>query len=96
MDNVKILPIGVVNREDMGTTPDTYCGVMHALEQGADIISMSLGGLGVSPLLNTAALEISTLESTNLRWLLVALGSFRILLCPESRSHINTWISMSF
>ncbi|MCR4761675.1 MAG: S8 family serine peptidase [Oscillospiraceae bacterium] len=64
MDNVKILPIKVLNREGMGTTLEVYCGVMYALEQGADVISMSLGGLGISPLLNTAAAAASEQDVT--------------------------------
>ncbi|MBP0966284.1 MAG: S8 family serine peptidase, partial [Oscillospiraceae bacterium] len=64
MDNVKILPIKVLNREGMGTTLEIYCGVMYALEQGADVISMSLGGLGVSPLLNAAAAAASEQDVT--------------------------------
>lgn len=55
-DNVKILPIQVLDADDgYGTSLEIYCGMMYALEQGVDVASMSLGGLGEDPLMDEAA-----------------------------------------
>ncbi len=49
-DNVKILPVKVFDKKGSGTDEQIYLGLMYAIEQNADIVSMSFGGLGVSPL----------------------------------------------
>lgn len=49
-DNVKILPVKVFDREGSASDEQIYLGLMYALEQNADILNMSFGGLGVSPL----------------------------------------------
>ena len=49
-DNVKILPIKVFDQNGSGTDEEIYMGLMYAMEHDADIVSMSFGGLGVSPL----------------------------------------------
>ena len=48
--NVKILPIKVFSVEGTASDEQIYLGLMFALEQKADILNMSFGGLGVSPL----------------------------------------------
>ncbi len=50
-ENVKILPLKVLNAQGYGTELGIYCAMHYAAEQDADIASMSFGGLGVSPLL---------------------------------------------
>lgn len=50
-DNVKILPIKSLNDRGTGTSLEVYCGMMYAVEQGVDIISMRLGGPGDDPLI---------------------------------------------
>lgn len=56
--NVKILPIKVFDEEGNASDEQIYLGVMHAIEQKVDIINMSFGGLGVSPL-EIEAMEIA-------------------------------------
>ena len=56
--NVKILPIKVFDEEGSASDEQIYLGVMHAIEQKADIVNMSFGGLGVSPL-EIEAMEIA-------------------------------------
>ena len=48
--NVKILPVKVFDKKGHADDEQIYLGLMYAIEQGADILSMSFGGLGVSPL----------------------------------------------
>ncbi|MCQ2416229.1 MAG: S8 family serine peptidase [Oscillospiraceae bacterium] len=48
--NVKILPVKVFDSSGTASDEQIYLGIMYALEQGADILNMSFGGLGVSPL----------------------------------------------
>lgn len=54
-ENVKILPIKALDHQGYGDTLGIYCAMMYALEQKADIVSMSLGGTGKSPLMEKAA-----------------------------------------
>lgn len=49
-NNVKILPIKVFDEQGSASDEQIYLGLMHALEKGADVVNMSFGGLGVSPL----------------------------------------------
>ena len=58
-DTVKILPVKVLSGEGYGSSLEIYCGMLYAVEQGADVISMSLGGDGESPLIDegVAAVE---------------------------------------
>ncbi len=51
-NNVKILPIKVLNNRGYGYDSSIYCGMLYAMEQGADVVSMSLGGIGESWLLD--------------------------------------------
>ncbi|MBR4200940.1 MAG: leucine-rich repeat protein [Oscillospiraceae bacterium] len=48
--NVKILPVKVFSLSGTASDEQIYLGLMYALEQKADILNMSFGGLGVSPL----------------------------------------------
>lgn len=48
--NVKILPVKVFDHKGGSSDEQIYLGLMYAIEQGAGILSMSFGGLGVSPL----------------------------------------------
>ena len=48
--NVKILPVKVFDADGTASDEQIYLGLMFALEQEADILNMSFGGLGVSPL----------------------------------------------
>lgn len=42
-DNVKILPVKVLNSAGGGYTESIYCGMMYANEQNVDVVNMSLG-----------------------------------------------------
>jgi len=44
--NVSIMPVKVLNSEGSGSTSDIIKGVQYAVDHGASIISMSLGGTG--------------------------------------------------
>lgn len=48
--NVKILPVKVFDTDGSASDEQIYLGMMYAIEQKADIVNMSFGGLGVSPL----------------------------------------------
>lgn len=48
--NVKILPVKVFDADGTASDEQIYIGMMFALEQNADVLNMSFGGLGVSPL----------------------------------------------
>ena len=54
-DNVKILPLKVLDRTGYGTSVQVYCGMLYAAELGADVINMSLSGMGQSLLLEEGA-----------------------------------------
>ncbi|MEK5232373.1 S8 family serine peptidase [Lysinibacillus sp. FSL K6-0232] len=50
----KLLPIDVFNGKDGANDFIIAQGILYAIEQGADIINMSLGGYGESPLMQEA------------------------------------------
>lgn len=54
-DNVKILPVKVLDDQGYGDSLEIYCGMMYAAEQNASVVSMSLGGGGESPMMDEAA-----------------------------------------
>lgn len=54
-DNVKILPVKVLGEDGSGSSLCVYLGMIYAAEQNADVVSMSLGGIGVSPLMEEGA-----------------------------------------
>ncbi len=58
-ESVKILPVKVIADDGYGTDLMIYCGMMYAVEQKADVISMSLGGDGDSPLMLEGMRSIS-------------------------------------
>ncbi len=49
-EQVKILPIKIFDKNGKASEEQIYAGLMYAIEQGADLLNMSFGGLGVSPL----------------------------------------------
>ncbi len=49
-EQVKILPIKIFDANGKATEEQIYAGLMYAIEQDADVLNMSFGGLGVSPL----------------------------------------------
>ncbi len=49
-DNVKILPIKSFDKSGHASDEQIYAGIMYALENNADVLNMSFGGLGVNPL----------------------------------------------
>ena len=51
-ENVKILPVKVLSDRGYGFGTEIYCGMLYAIEQGAEIVSMSLGGNGEDLLLD--------------------------------------------
>ncbi|MCQ2408287.1 MAG: leucine-rich repeat protein [Oscillospiraceae bacterium] len=56
--NVKLLPVKSFDSSGSTSDEQIYAGIMYALEQGADIVNMSFGGLGVSPL-EVEAMEVA-------------------------------------
>jgi len=52
--NAKLLPIDVFNGKDGANDFVIAQGILYAIEQGADVINMSLGGYGESPLMKEA------------------------------------------
>ncbi|MBQ8920859.1 MAG: S8 family serine peptidase [Oscillospiraceae bacterium] len=51
-DNVRILPIKALSDGGYGGSIEIYCAMAYAAEQNVDVCSMSIGGLGESPLLD--------------------------------------------
>lgn len=56
-DNVKILPVKVLNNSGYGSIYSIYCGMMYAIEQDVDVMSISIGGYGKSYLYEEAIEE---------------------------------------
>ena len=54
-DNVRIVPLKAMDDDGYGESLEIFCAMMYALEIGADVVNMSLGGDGESPLLEEAA-----------------------------------------
>ena len=54
-DNVKILPVAVLEDGGAGSSLAIYFGMAYAAEQKADVVSISLGGFGEDPLLDEGA-----------------------------------------
>ncbi|MBQ7131918.1 MAG: leucine-rich repeat protein [Oscillospiraceae bacterium] len=46
LDNVKILPVKVLDSSGKGYDDGIFTGIMYAIENGADVINLSLGGYG--------------------------------------------------
>ena len=46
LDNVKVLPVRVLNERGHGTTMQIVLGIRYAIEKNVDVINMSLGGAG--------------------------------------------------
>ncbi len=46
LDNVKILPVKVLDSKGRGYDDMIFTGIIYAVESGADVINMSLGGFG--------------------------------------------------
>ncbi len=57
-DNVKILPVRSLDGGGYGSILGIYCGMIYALEQGVDVVSMSLGIDGESPLVQDATRQL--------------------------------------
>ena len=57
-DHVKILPLKALNRIGYGDTLGIFCAMLYAAEQDADVVSMSLGGAGCSPMFEEAVREL--------------------------------------
>ena len=55
---VKIIPVKVFDLNGTASDEQIYLGIVYSIEQGADVINMSFGGLGVSPL-EIEALDIA-------------------------------------
>jgi serine protease len=59
--NARILPVKVLNTGGSGSDADIAAGITWAVDQGADIINLSLGGPGESDVLR-AAIEYATAQ----------------------------------
>ncbi len=58
-NNVKIMPLKALDDDGYGESIEIYCAMAYAAEQNADVVSMSLGGLGISPLMRRGAEELA-------------------------------------
>ncbi|MBR6719237.1 MAG: leucine-rich repeat protein [Oscillospiraceae bacterium] len=61
-ENVKILPLKVLDRDGYGSTLQIYCAMLYAAEHGADLVNLSLSGTGDSLLLQEAAQVLADAE----------------------------------
>ncbi len=57
-DQVKLLPVKVLDDSGNSNILRVYCGMLYAKEQHADIINMSFGGEGFSPLMQKAVSDL--------------------------------------
>ncbi len=91
--NVKILPVKVMNAKGGGSTSVIIEGMMYAVDSGADIISMSLGGGGDKELYQDA---ITYARNRNVPCV-VAAGNdrFDLSLFPISPANIPDAITVS-
>ena len=64
-DNVKIIPLKALDDDGYGESIEIYCAMMYAAEIGADVVSMSLGGEGESPLLDEASEYLAKADIPN-------------------------------
>lgn len=61
-ENVRVLPIKALSDAGYGSSMELYCAMIYAGEQGADVVSLSLGGFGESPLLRLACDYLHSLD----------------------------------
>lgn len=61
-DNVSILPVKVLSDRGYGYGSEIYCGMLYAIEQRADVVSMSLGGNGEDWLLDEGVAALSAAD----------------------------------
>ncbi|MBQ6042120.1 MAG: leucine-rich repeat protein [Oscillospiraceae bacterium] len=61
-ENVKILPLKALDASGNGTSLEVYCAMLYAAEYGADVVNMSLGGIGDSLLIQEAAAVLDRQE----------------------------------
>lgn len=90
-DNVKLLPLKVLDSTGYGTSLQVYCGMLYAAECGADVINMSLSGMGQSLLLqeSTAKLTAAGIPC------IAAAGNGRRDVLYENPANIEDVISVS-
>ena len=53
------MPVKVIDANSLGTYEDVAAGIVYAVNQGARVINMSIGGYGYSDAVNYALVEIS-------------------------------------
>ncbi len=56
-ENVKVMPLKVLDDNGKGTTLTAYQGIKYAIEQKVDVINLSMSGVGESRLLQSAINE---------------------------------------
>ncbi len=90
-ENVRILPLKVLNAAGYAESLEVYCAMMYALEQGADVVSMSLGGTGESPLIDEAS---QALRDADIPCCVSAGNESRdTMYCHPASNHANITVS---
>ena len=65
--SVKILPVDVYGNSETTTTFDVANGIVQAVNNGANILNLSLGGTGDSQLLQNVVIQVLQQGIPNLR-----------------------------
>ena len=90
-NNIKIMPIKVLNDNGKGTTLSVYKGIKYAIEKNVDVINLSMSGIGHSKLLESA---INEAYNNNIP-VVVSAGNDNKEIMDYAPANINSAITIS-